>query len=98
MDDGKISHCDPTMNFVCKPIHASLIRLFVASFFLTTTMLKGASAAGEIADGYTPTNLYPALDQCIASPGNTTYYIDPIRGDDKKSGIKVDQAWRTFIP
>jgi len=86
------------MRFICKPIHAFLTRLFAVSFLLTTTMLKSASLAGEITDDYTPTKLYPALAQCVISPGNTTYYIDPTNGDDKKSGIKADEAWRTFIP
>lgn len=30
------------------------------------------------------------------SPGNTTYYIDPERGDDKNPGLKENHAWRTF--
>jgi hypothetical protein len=30
------------------------------------------------------------------SPGNTTYYIDPVTGNDENSGIKEKQAWRTF--
>lgn len=30
------------------------------------------------------------------SPGATTYYIDPAAGDDSRSGLARDQAWRTF--
>jgi len=30
------------------------------------------------------------------SPGNTTYYINPVDGDDSNSGLKAVSAWRTF--
>lgn len=40
-------------------------------------------------------NSLPA-DQRQASPGHTTYHIDPIKGDDANSGVARDQAWRTF--
>ncbi len=32
------------------------------------------------------------------SPGNTTYYIDPAKGNDSNSGLKDNRAWRTFDP
>ena len=68
------------MHFICKQTPASLTRLFAASFFLTTTMLKSTSSAGEIAADHVPASFYPALALCIASPGNTTYYIDSNQG------------------
>lgn len=30
------------------------------------------------------------------SSGNTTYYINPVDGDDSNSGLKAVRAWRTF--
>jgi hypothetical protein len=30
------------------------------------------------------------------SPGNTSYYIDPVHGDDAHSGLNPNQAWRSF--
>ncbi|MCX6298721.1 MAG: right-handed parallel beta-helix repeat-containing protein [Bacteroidetes bacterium] len=30
------------------------------------------------------------------SPGNTTYYINPLNGNDDNSGLTEDRAWRTF--
>lgn len=30
------------------------------------------------------------------SPGNTTYYINPAKGNDENSGLKAEKAWRTF--
>ncbi len=40
--------------------------------------------------------LYPPKENRKPSPGNTTYYIDPVKGDDKQSGIKQNLAWRSF--
>ena len=34
----------------------------------------------------------------INSPGNTTYHIDPVRGDDANPGLTKDQPWKTFHP
>jgi hypothetical protein len=38
----------------------------------------------------------PLDDQRQASPGHTTYHIDPTKGDDANSGMARDQAWRSF--
>lgn len=43
-------------------------------------------------------SLYPALKDRQVSPGNTTYYIDPAKGNDRNSGILPGQAWKTFLP
>lgn len=40
--------------------------------------------------------LYPPKENRQPSPGNTTYYIDPEKGDDQQSGVKEDLAWRSF--
>ena len=37
-----------------------------------------------------------AADVLRDSPGATTYHIDPAAGDDSRSGLARDQAWRTF--
>jgi hypothetical protein len=42
--------------------------------------------------------LYPPLEARRASPGNTTYHIDPRNGDDADSGLGREEAWRTFHP
>ena len=34
----------------------------------------------------------------IVSPGNTTYYIDGMRGDDANPGTSPEKAWRTTAP
>ena len=33
-----------------------------------------------------------------ASPGNTTYYVDPAGGSDAHPGTEASRAWRTFAP
>jgi len=40
--------------------------------------------------------LYPPKENRQPSPGNTTYYIDPVKGDDQQSGVKENLAWRSF--
>ncbi|PQJ29471.1 right-handed parallel beta-helix repeat-containing protein [Rubritalea profundi] len=40
--------------------------------------------------------LYPPKENRKPSPGNTSYFIDPIKGDDKQSGLKQNLAWRSF--
>ena len=39
---------------------------------------------------------YPSAEQRRLSPGDTTYYIDPVHGDDTHTGLKPNRAWRTF--
>ena len=43
------------------------------------------------------TTLPQAADTCM-SPGNTTYYVDPVSGDDAQRGTEPASAWRTFTP
>ena len=33
---------------------------------------------------------------CRVSPGNTTFYIDQVKGSDENSGLREDQPWKTF--
>lgn len=41
-----------------------------------------------------PTNLYPLEEARHASPGNTTYYVNPATGDDSKVGTAAGSAWK----
>jgi hypothetical protein len=38
----------------------------------------------------------PGAENSEISPGKTTYFIDPVKGDDENSGLKESRAWRTF--
>lgn len=49
-------------------------------------------AAGDLA----PVALYPPAGKRTRSPGRTTYFVNPATGDDANSGLKADQAWKTF--
>ncbi len=40
--------------------------------------------------------MYPSKEQRQRSPGNTTYYINPVNGNDSHSGLEQTRAWRTF--
>ena len=70
----------------------SLRCLFVACLLLPGAMLY-ANTPPTAGAGATRN---PDLEQRILSPGNTAYYVDPIGGDDNRSGLRADQAWRTF--
>ena len=39
----------------------------------------------------------PGYEDRTASPGNTTYYVDPVNGDDGHAGIDRELAWRSFV-
>lgn len=41
---------------------------------------------------------YPTTKARTASPGELTYHIDPVSGDDANSGLTKDQPWKTFHP
>ncbi len=40
--------------------------------------------------------IYPSFGNRKHSPGKTTYYIDPEKGDDKNIGTSFKSSWRTF--
>ncbi|HTE00539.1 MAG TPA: right-handed parallel beta-helix repeat-containing protein [Mucilaginibacter sp.] len=40
--------------------------------------------------------LYPSFENRKHSPGKTTYYIDPEKGNDKNRGTVIKSPWRTF--
>ncbi|WP_442587819.1 right-handed parallel beta-helix repeat-containing protein [Pedobacter sp. AW31-3R] len=58
----------------------SLLVLFVTSHLLAQSFLP----------------LYTEYKDRKVSPGKTTYYIDPQRGDDRYSGNDKKKPWRTF--
>ncbi len=61
--------------------HAHIFVLVLAALTAATT---GASPA------------YPSPGERTLSPGKTVYHVDPINGDDARSGIAKDQAWKSF--
>lgn len=40
--------------------------------------------------------LYPTVKNRILSPGKTTYYIDPRKGNDQNRGDQMRRPWKTF--
>lgn len=55
---------------------------------------KGATIAFETK---ATVNYSPKLEgNGWVSPGNTTYFINPVNGNDDYSGLTEDRAWRTF--
>jgi hypothetical protein len=45
---------------------------------------------------FEPATLYPPQDKLIVSPGNTTYFVDPAKGDDANDGKKAKKAWKSI--
>ena len=45
---------------------------------------------------YEPAALYPPASQLTASPGDTTYFVDPASGDDAAAGTAKDKPWKSF--
>lgn len=44
-----------------------------------------------------PAALYPSANQLTISAGDTTYYVDPVRGDDdRNSGKSASRPWKSF--
>lgn len=43
-----------------------------------------------------PAQLYPPAEKLVASPGNTTYFVDPKTGDDANLGRKAGAAWKSL--
>jgi hypothetical protein len=41
-------------------------------------------------------DLYPPAEKRVLSPGHKAYHIDPAKGDDSKSGLDRDHAWKSF--
>lgn len=56
---------------------------------------KAVATTGSQAIG-SQASLYPTFKDRRISPGNTTYYIDPVKGIDSNSGLQSGQAWKTF--
>ena len=45
---------------------------------------------------YEPSSLYPAQEELTESPGSTTYYVNPVRGDDSFIGTSSNRAWKSI--
>jgi len=54
------------------------------------------SVAVDPRQPFEPAALYPGPEALTASPGNTTYYIDPEKGDDAHKGTSAASAWQSF--
>jgi len=58
--------------------------------YIAACMTLGAAWGSSSQDMY-------SSEECRQlSPGNTTYHIDPVDGDDSNSGLGREFAWRTF--
>ena len=80
-------------HLVCPVINSPNIKVNPAFTFLKVLSLVFLSIFPVLADISIP---YPPVTLRTASPGHTTYYVDPATGDDSNPGLTADHAWRSF--
>jgi hypothetical protein len=72
-------------------------------FAIVLSVLITACAAGSarLTDDARVENVTDDLvlsgETLVQSPGNTTYYVDPVTGDDAYDGKRNDRAWKSLI-
>ncbi len=47
---------------------------------------------------FAPSELYPKSTELVKSLGNTTYYVDPVHGNDRHLGTDMSTAWKSLAP
>ncbi|MFM7180173.1 MAG: right-handed parallel beta-helix repeat-containing protein [Verrucomicrobiales bacterium] len=63
---------------------------YIFIFLFSIAFWRVGSAAAEDSPAY------PRLELLRPSPGNTTYHVDPTRGDDANAGTDAKLAWKSF--
>jgi len=66
-------------------------RLFILLSILMLSYSKSMLYAQEL-------TIYPSFAVRKSAPVNTTYYIDPIKGNDNNIGRAIHKPWKTFMP
>jgi hypothetical protein len=75
------------------------LKHFLRSLLVLTSLMSTAVLTAEAQpSAFGMQNVYPEPEQRLTSPGDTTFYVDPVSGNDNHSGTNNDQAWRTFVP
>ncbi len=65
----------------------------VPTSLLGANGVAGASGSRLVDE---PADLYPPANKLVVSRGNTTYYVDPEKGNDANDGRKARQAWKSL--
>jgi hypothetical protein len=60
----------------------AMVAMMMASVMMTKTVLAEEA--------------YPAKEMRAASPGKTTYYVNPVSGSDSNSGLRKNKPWKSF--
>lgn len=58
---------------------------------------ESVSTSAQVAPAASAQARYPAVAARIPSPGRTTYFVDPARGDDAKSGTDAKTPWKSLV-
>ncbi len=57
---------------------------------------SGLSAGRQAQLAEAAKTAYPTADRRVPSPGHTTYFVDPAKGDDANAGTVQNKAWRSL--
>jgi len=68
----------------------SLLLLARSAYCGTTPEMVNPAAPDELPA------LYPPPGAVAASPGDTTYFVDPAKGDDSQAGTAADKPWKSI--
>ena len=74
------------------------VLIFIGCVLLSGFSIVADSNVGTVVDDYAPEEIYPSASKRIQSPGNATYYVNPVSGNDRNSGKRASKPWRTFHP
>jgi hypothetical protein len=65
-------------------------------FLLLLALAPFAHAAEPTPSAAAAAAVYPDADKRVTSPGNTTYFVDPTKGDDANAGTATEKPWKSF--
>ncbi len=66
-------------------------KIIVVRYMIACMTLGAASS-------YCSEGMYLSEEARKPSPGNTTYHIDPVKGNDSADGLTEKTAWKDFTP
>src|SRR5882757_6048080 len=69
------------------------IRFPILGIFTAWCLHPGPMRAAEVVDANAVAR---APVQQVPSPGHTTYFVDPVRGDDANHGTAAQTPWRSL--
>lgn len=65
---------------------------------LKLSLILAAALFAQAAFAASPSSAesYPAAERLVPSPGDTAYFVDPVRGSDANRGTEAGKAWKSI--